>query len=431
MAYDNNAQQVPLSQLTPGMIPAGSGQDSKSPTPLLEAASEAIKSQNEAVAQAAATLKATPQTITGASASPQMPIPKPSLFGGASVTNLQKKQPTTAAGARSKGIGLIAAQGAGVISSFFKKKEAEKTQALAIDIHKSLELQQGMDEAKAVLAQDPNNAQAKATLQKNQTLMTALLSGKSGKDIAKAYDVTFGPEASSQSPDDKKKSMHHGAMQQALTQAQQDDRMKQFEAKMPERIQANPAYTTALSNYQKTQQEAQKFTNTYLTFMGKVATNDANDARASANRDAAGARTDAVIKGENQREADRIKAQKDNERERFNHESSLIGQRHKDRVNEIGLEKDAALKAKGYELYYTDMSKEVTETQKEIETKKADQKALNSSGDPKYADLQQDINDLSSRLTQQQNDQHEALGLMLGDPDAASMMSITKGLTKK
>jgi hypothetical protein len=239
-----------------------------------------------------------------------MPVPsiKSGLFDNASSNNLANQHPETRAGARNKAIGMVAAQGARAIGTYFKKKEAEKTQALSMDIHRSLELQSGLDEAtqateqaKAILA-DPNataqdKAQAQQMLsqsqqatQKNTKLLESLLNGKNGKDIAKAYDITFGEEGKDKSINDKNDSMHFQAMQAAMKQAKIDQakmqqpqqqaqlnggppnmgapampkatvdpglsRLQQFQQGMPARMMANPAYGEAYKQYQDTVKNA-------------------------------------------------------------------------------------------------------------------------------------------------------------------------------
>jgi hypothetical protein len=327
MAYDNNAQQVPLSQAMPGM-PSNEPQED----PLLANASAVMKAQNDAVTMAAKTLQSTPAYTSTHQNAPQMPVPKPAIFGGASVNNLANKQPETRAGARSKGIGMIAGQAAHLVGTYFKKKEAEKTQALAIDLNKSLELNNGLDEAKAIMEQykdqpnSPEYKEAQAVTQKNNMLLTSLLNGKSGKDIAKAYGVTFGPEAQEMSPEKKKDSMHHNAMQQALTQFKNDigkmfhhgpqtqsqpnqnpggqtptggmtlpnqpgfgpagsppaagnppaqSRADQFRAQQAARITINPAYTAAMEQYKTMAKTADETQKTVLGSLDKRYTADA------------------------------------------------------------------------------------------------------------------------------------------------------------
>lgn len=267
--------------------------------PVLDSAVAAIQNANAQVQGAQAQLHATQPYLTGSQPQPHMPVPslKAGLFSGASVHNLDNQQPQTRAGARNKAIGQLAAQGAGFISTYFKRKEAEKQQALAMDIHRSLELQSGIDEAsqigsqaKTILA-DPNATpqakqqaqaqleQAQAVGQKNNKLLEALLNGKNGKDIAKAYDITFGEESKDRGINDKTQDLHYNAMQDAMKQAKLDQQKKldggppklgapaqpnvqrmpnlqQFESQLPSRMMANPAYDAALKQYNETAKQA-------------------------------------------------------------------------------------------------------------------------------------------------------------------------------
>ena len=255
---------------------SGSGDVS---TSFLDSFSDAVKQANEQVAQAQKQIQSTPMYQSGSSSSPVMPVPslKAGLFSGASVQNLSNIHPQTRAGARAKGIGQIAGLAGNFVGNYFKKKEAEKTQALAQDLNRTLELQKGLDEAKQVLQQDPNNAAAKASVQKNTALLGSLLNGKNGKDIAKAYDVTFGPGAAEANDKDK---IHKQAMTDAMKQAQQDEKAKQFEAQQPDRMAPNSAYQAAMANLKQVQEAAQKANATFATLTGKLAAAQAANQRA-------------------------------------------------------------------------------------------------------------------------------------------------------
>jgi hypothetical protein len=277
-----------------GYIPVSG---SEGQTPLLDNLSEAVKQANQMVDQATKQVQNTPMYSSSTSATPTMPVPsvKAGLFSGASVHNLDSQKPVTRAGARNKAVGQIAAQAGGFVGAWVKKKEAEKTQALAQDLNRTLELQKGIDEAKQVMQQDPNNAQAKATLQKNQALLGALLNGKNGKEIAKAYDVTYGPGAADAKANDKDK-IHKQAMTDAMRQHQQDEKLEQFEGQQPSSMSPNPIYDAAMKNLQTVQAAAQKANTTFATLYGKLATDDAANKRAAAtdaSRERMGAAADA------------------------------------------------------------------------------------------------------------------------------------------
>lgn len=414
--YDNNAQG---GQST---VPA----QSTEANPVLEALGGALKQQQEAVNKAAELVNKTPPYTNSSSSQPAIPVPKPSLFGNASEKNVQNQQPQTRAGARNKAIGQIAGQAGSIVGAYMKKKENEKTQALAIDIHKSLELQQGMDEAKQVLSQDPNNAQAKATLQKNQTLMTALLNGKSGKDIAKAYGVTFGPEAKDMSPDKQKDSMHHQAMQQAMKQADQDKRMKEFEAQTPSRMGANPAYQAAQAQYTQAAKTAEAATKVYTQFASKVygeqsSTDRATAANTSRETVAAGRDKATVESAET-----RAKAEIDTERLRAQTEIQKAGIAAKAHLDGIKIMKQSGDNEKAIKMS-EDAWKATDSAITKVDSQIDDLNKKNS--DPKIEDdakkLNQarikDLGDYRKQLSQQKDQFYME---MHSDPDAAAMYKL-------
>lgn len=225
---------------------------------VLKAASDQMKAAQEQVA------KTPPLINSTGGGQPAMPTPRQLPLQNASIHNLDNEHPTTRAGARNKAIGQIAAQTGQIVGNYFKKKEAEKTQQLSQDLHRTMELQQGIDEATQLLQQNPNDTSAKAQLQKNSALLGGMLAGKNGKAIAKAYDITFGPEAQAQKDKNGKK-IEAKAMTGALKQVQQDqqqDRVKQFEDQQVQHSVPNPQHQQAQANLTaatKQFEDAQKF----------------------------------------------------------------------------------------------------------------------------------------------------------------------------
>jgi hypothetical protein len=418
MAYDNTTQSTSV--------------PTQAPNPVLEALGGALKQQQEAVNKAAELVNKTPQYTNSSSGQPAMPVPKPSLFGNASEKNVANQQPQTRAGARNKAIGQIAGMAGSVVGAYMKKKEGEKTQALAIDIHKSLELQQGMDEAKQVLAQDPNNAQAKATLQKNQTLMTALLNGKSGKDIAKAYGVTFGEEAKDMSPDKQKDSMHHQAMQQAMKQADQDKRMKEFEAQTPSRMQANPAYAAAQAQYKDTAKAANDALKVYTTMYDSIRKDQSADNRTQVEAQSRERVANIDDKSRRDVETARAKSAYDVERMRASAEIQRTREEGQNRIKAIHELKSVNDQPKAQKMA-EDWLKNVNDNISKVDKQLTDLAAKQANPKLREAGESDDIiaariKDLNKARTDLGTQKDQAAMEMHSDPDAGAMYNLYDAL---
>lgn len=432
MAYENAVDQLdPKSANDRGSTAVPSGSTEGSANPVLSSLAAATQHANELVQQAASQVNKTPQYSSGTSAQPQMPVKKPGLFEDSSVHNLDKAQPQTRAGARNKAIGQIAAQAGGFVRQFMQKKEQQKTQALAQDINRSLELQKGIDEATQVLQTDPNNQAAKATLQKNQTLLGSLLNGKNGKDIAKAYDVTFGEGAKDASEKDKQ---HKAAMTDAMKQHQQDEKLQQFEGQQPGRMQVNPQYEAAQRNLAAVQKQADALTKTYVTMAGHVMQQE----NAQGNNQS----RERVAAANNQGKID-TQLQKDNDALKLN------SQKHQERMQEIGLQGSLRLQAvkiakqagdnlKGQKMaedFAKSLGGQISKNDALItKNKEAIAKLTTSTNEADQQKLK-DITDENTRLMEENKNYGEqrdqSIMEMHSDPDASAMYQLIGNDTDK
>jgi hypothetical protein len=411
-----------------GSAPVPSSAPNQSANPVLDSLAEAVKHAQTQVEQAASAYSKTPAYTQGSGQTqPQMPVQKQSPFPNASVTNLNSQVPQTRAGARNKAIGQIAAQGAQLVGNFVKQKQAQKTQALAQDVNRSLELTKGIDEANQVLAQDPNNAQAKAQLQKNNALLGSLLNGKNGKDIAKAYDITFGPGAQ----DEKNKNAHEKtAMTDAMKQAQQDDKLKQFQVQQPSHMDINPQKEAAAKNLEAVQKQAEALTKTYATMADTVYKEQGSNAR-----------TEAEIAGKqgvaDTNAASRLNVQQQKDQDEF----KLNQQKHTEKMQEIGAQgaqrlaavkavKEAGDKSKAQKMAEdlvkaTDgnISKEQSEVDKLTqELNKPENKQSENSHARTL--IQNQINEHQQTVKALQEQKDQAVLEMHSDPNAAAMYSL-------
>jgi hypothetical protein len=317
-----------------------------------------------------------------------MPVPKPLPFAGASVQNLAHVQPQTRAGQKSKGIGMIAAQAGNFVQQFMQKKQQEKTQALAQDVSRSLELQKGIDQAQQVLAQDPNNTQAKMTLQKNQALLGSLLNGKNGKEIAKAYDITFG-DGARKDHEDKVKDPAHQAMQQAMKQQQEEQRLKEFEGQMPKQMGDNPAYAQRQAELNQEKKNLETMQKVYAPIINQQMKDQNANARTEANIKSREATTQAQINA---------KAKEDalNRRNKLD----VVWAERSARLAEIEATKKAGGVNKSDELNLNFLGKRIEDVTKQITDLKAKKAALGPTDDHKYESkgIQEQIDSLNNQL---------------------------------
>jgi hypothetical protein len=104
-----------------------------------------------------------------------------------------------------------------------------------------MEANQGVESAQQVLKQDPNNADAKATIQKNQGIIDALLSDpKKRKQIGKAFDISFVDPSQNNKPE-------HAALKTAV-----DSYSEQLQKKMPTQMAPNVQAQQKLGQLQAT-----------------------------------------------------------------------------------------------------------------------------------------------------------------------------------
>lgn len=94
------------------------------------------------------------------------------------------------ADATRKGVAKTIAGAVGVIGGFVQAKQAEKTRVLAGDIHKILEAQDSMSQASEILKSDPQNKEAKASLDKSKQIINDIASEpKKAKQLEKAFNI--------------------------------------------------------------------------------------------------------------------------------------------------------------------------------------------------------------------------------------------------
>lgn len=143
---------------------------------------------------------------------------------------LDKREVVGHHNAKVQGISNTIIGATNLIGQVEQKQKDEKNRRLAVDIEHIYGAVDGMQEAQAALQQDPNNADAKATLQKNQQLIDSILSDpKKRKQVAVAFDINFTDPSKNDKPE-------HQAMKMATESYSQ-----QLAKKLPTRLAPNTA----------------------------------------------------------------------------------------------------------------------------------------------------------------------------------------------
>jgi len=141
----------------------------------------------------------------------------------------QMPAPQGHADARNQGIAKIITGVTGIVGKIVQAKKAEKQRDLAHDIERVMGAQDSMSQAQVILQSDPNNKDAKASLDKSKQIINDTISAdpKKLKQFEKAFDINF-LDPSKNTTDE------HGALKQA-SKSYAD----QLAAKTPDKLVPN------------------------------------------------------------------------------------------------------------------------------------------------------------------------------------------------
>jgi hypothetical protein len=195
--------------------------------------SQLITSANDADAKAAAATRAASIPISGGH---QMPTAINTPGAGRSYAQqpLDNSQTYGKHQATMQGLANLSKSVANVVGQVQQQRDAKKTQELSVNIEHLMGAVNSEDQAKQILAQDPNNQQAKDQLAKAQAIQSEVLNDdKNRKSIAKAFNINFVDPSKNNTPE-------HAAMKQAT-----DSYAKQFQDKLPSNMAPNPTAVAA------------------------------------------------------------------------------------------------------------------------------------------------------------------------------------------
>lgn len=219
--------------------------------------------------------------------------------------------------ARAQGIGNAITGVANGIGAFVNAKAKLKQTANAQKVSQLIEYQQGIDEAKEILKNDPNNADAKAAIEKNQHNRDAMFEDKQFVNtVQKGFNISFtDPEAN--------KTEDHAAVKQGIDLAKQRAASmgQQWADKQPVKPTANILAQQQLSMAVK-QQEA--YAKVYAAVLPKML----------ASRDQA-QRTQYVQGMMNLRQMKSFQNQAFKLEAQFKQQDHLAGVRHQFKLSEI------------------------------------------------------------------------------------------------
>lgn len=165
---------------------------------------------------------ATPVPVSGTSA-----VTKPELHSWSGVpTDYSPRY--SSRGANQQAVGNVARGAASIVGAFITKHQNDQQKSLAVDIERIMEAHQGIETARQALQQNPQDANAKAAIQKNQDIINAMLNDpKKRKQIGKAFDVNFVDPSQNNKPE-------HAALKDAISSYSE-----QLEKKLPTQMGPN------------------------------------------------------------------------------------------------------------------------------------------------------------------------------------------------
>ena len=104
--------------------------------------------------------------------------------------------------ARTQGIGNVVKGVLNIVGSYQQKKSEQDVASTKVDLQNIFAAQHGMQQAQEVLKQDPNNADAKATVAKNQEAINSILTDpKRRKKVAEAMNINFTDPSKNNKPE--------------------------------------------------------------------------------------------------------------------------------------------------------------------------------------------------------------------------------------
>ena len=212
---------------TSSTVPSAPQQQQSTAASGVDIISQLITAARGADERAAKTAQAATVPISGGHVAPTQ-VNSPSAGHTYQQFGMDERQVTGKHQATMQGLANLSKSVANVVGQVTQMQDQKKTQALSVNIEHLMTAISSSDQAKQVLAQDPNNAEAKAQLQKAEAIQNEVLGDdKNRKAIAKAYNINFTDPSKNNTPE-------HAALKQAT-----DSYAKQFQDKIPSQMAPN------------------------------------------------------------------------------------------------------------------------------------------------------------------------------------------------
>lgn len=209
-------------------IPGASQQQQQTAAGSVDIISDLLREAHAADTQAAQAVKSANQPVAGGHSLPQ----SVNLPGNPNhqYYDIDTRPVVGHHNAQMRGIVNLSKGVSNLIGQVDAAKAQKNTQRLAVNIERLMGAVQSSDQAKQVLANDPNNADAKRQLQQAGAIQDEILSDdKIRKSIGKAYNISFTDPKKNDTPE-------HAALKQAT-----DSFSSQFQRQLPTNLQQDPA----------------------------------------------------------------------------------------------------------------------------------------------------------------------------------------------
>jgi hypothetical protein len=238
---------------------------------------------------------------------------------------LDHREVVGAGNARAQGIGNSVIATLNTIAKVNTTLDNKKKVEIASSTQQLLQAQAAANQAKQLLENDPNNAQAKEQVQHNEQIMGTILTGKHGKDIMKGFNIDYtNPESN--------KTIQHDAVADGKKRA--EAATQAFNKGTPQTMAPN---TQAQALYAAKAAEAKSNVETMRAMVPLISAQMRREGVAETNQTRISAAAMREI-GENARafqksqdaftmEVDRFKHQDQLEQTKFSHTMAEIGQR--------------------------------------------------------------------------------------------------------
>jgi hypothetical protein len=177
-----------------------------------------------------------------------------------------------AGNARAEGIGNTVTAGMNIIGAIATKHAQNKQMADATKVQNFLGAVDGLNQAKQLLAQDPNNAAAKEALDKNQTLINGMfMDPKFKKTVEKGFQVSLTDPSQNKTPDhsivQQGIALFHKQQQQPTTPQEAAGMAQRFLGQQPTRLGPNTLAQQQLQMKMSQQKLASDVLKTYMPVM--------------------------------------------------------------------------------------------------------------------------------------------------------------------